>query len=303
MPSSLVLHAAAAPLVAVVVVDQEARDEGYAIALEDLVVGDALPVDVAEGEHVAVVAPDGERHPLDVAPGEAWEISGAAGEAWMSRLGEEVRTDVIVVRGEEQAIRALADALGAEVRGDGDRTWLVGEDILFDAPWVDPEGIGELREVKLVRVDEPIPADRPSRLAAPIAAPVAVAAPTAAPVAAPSGTPLDAVATTLPTRAKVACPDRKAPPPPPPAAPPEPAAPSEPAGTQSPELDPMPYARMYLCGDGTPILLDPGGSFVHAEVAGEWYVSAPGVVHLLVGGGLWGRAAIEADRHYCRAVW
>ena len=51
------------------------------------------------------------------------------------------------------------------------------------------------------------------------------------------------------------------------------------------------------------MLLDGSGAFLHPEGNGEWYVSAPGVVRLLVDGAAWRRAAIEPDRRYCRAVW
>ena len=85
-------------LVAVVVVDQEARESGYALALDGFLIDDALPVDVVEGDELVLVDPAGRTEPLDVAMGEAWEITGSDGEAWMSTLEEEVRTDVIAVR-------------------------------------------------------------------------------------------------------------------------------------------------------------------------------------------------------------
>ena len=103
------------PLVAVVVVDQEARESGYALEIDGWLVDDALPVDVAEGEALQLVAPDGHTEPLDLAPGEAWEVTGPKGEAWMSLLDDEIRTDLIAVKGDARAIDALAKSLDADL--------------------------------------------------------------------------------------------------------------------------------------------------------------------------------------------
>lgn len=290
----LVSSAFADPLVAVVVVDQEARDEGYALELEDLVVEDALPVDVAAGESVRIVDPDGGRHPLDVAPGEAWVVSGPRGEAWMSRLGDEVRTDVLLVRGEEAAVRGMAAALHAEVRPSEDGYWLTRRDILFDAPWVEADGLSRLDEVAFVRVDaeEPPAVARPVAPAAaalPAASALAVTRPTAA-AAVPSpasSAPTSSAPTAAPVEAAVAVAE----------------APPAPVERKLPVLDPDPYIGSYLCGDGSPLVLGWTGSFAAPSGSGDWYVSAPGVVRLVARNGAVERAAIEIDRHYCRAVW
>ncbi|MFT5459567.1 MAG: hypothetical protein ACI9K2_006082, partial [Myxococcota bacterium] len=161
----LAVVAQAQPRVAVVVVDEGARQEGYTLQLDDWVADDALPVDVAEGETVVLVSPDGSLDPLDVAPGEVWEITGQSGEAWMSLLDEEVRADVILVRGPVSAIRALARSLDAEIVVDDGKVWLSGPDILLAAPWVEDPLAREVRALELVRV-EPDDAD-PTRDAPP----------------------------------------------------------------------------------------------------------------------------------------
>jgi hypothetical protein len=298
--------ASADPLVAVVVIDQEARDQGYAVELEDLVLDDALPIDVAEGEQVRIVDPDGGRHPLDVAPGEAWEVVGPDGEAWMSKLGEDVRTDVLVVRGDEAAIRALASELGARIRVEDGRTLLVGHDVLFAAPWVRSAAVDRVEEVGFVRVhpetarEDDLPTtgrpSAPRRM-------VASAAPTARTVAPPSVVSTAVVAAAATPKA------------------PAPTVASTVSGSAGREevvgeevvsqvpaaasasLDPGPYVGMYFCGDGTPIALDGAGHFASPHGSGEWFVSAPGVVRLQVNGAPLGRVAIEPDRHYCHAVW
>lgn len=66
----LLAVANAQPLVAIVVVDQEARESGYTLQLDGWLVEDALPVDVAEGELISLVDPDGRIEPLDLVPGE-----------------------------------------------------------------------------------------------------------------------------------------------------------------------------------------------------------------------------------------
>jgi hypothetical protein len=298
--------ALADPLVAVVVIDQAARDEGYALELEDLLIEDALPLDVGEGERVRIVDPDGGRHELDVAPGEAWEVSGPRGEAWMSRLGEEVRTDLLVVRGDPEAVEALARALGAEVVASPERTLLVREGILFDAPWAEVDGLDRLDEVGLVRVEDAAPARpaSPATLAVRPPSPVAIAPPSLAAAIAPEKAEprVEALPTGL-ARPRVE-------------APPEAPAEEEPVveepvaeepvpellAVEEDPLDPVPYLGVWMCGDGTGLVLSAGG-FTSPDAKGTWYVSSPGVVRLLVRGAVWGRAAIETDRHYCRAVW
>jgi hypothetical protein len=282
----LVLAAQAAPLVAVVVVDRAARDEGYALALEDVLVDDALPIEVGAGELVQIVDPDGGRHDLDVAAGEAWEVSGARGEAFMSRIGEDIRSDVVRIDGDRAAVRAIAAELGAEVLEAGGQTWLVRSDLLFDVPWVESDRIDE---IALVRADAVLPtrptrATRPGRPAPPPstrAVPPVVDAVVATPVApAPSAAPAAAApVTSVP-----------------------PVAPGAPPVRQRQGLDPEPYLGLYLCGNTT-LYLAGGGAFAGAGRVGTWDVSAPGVVHLFADGGAVARAAIEVDRHFCRAIW
>jgi hypothetical protein len=89
----------------------------------------------------------------------------------------------------------------------------------------------------------------------------------------------------------------------PPVAPAAPAAPAAATRAPKPTLDPDDYVGLYLCADGAGLVLDPSGLFAHPKARGEWYVSAPGVVRLTVNGQWWGRAAIETEHHWCRAVW
>lgn len=284
---------AADPLVAVVVIDQAAREEGFALELEDLILEDALPVDVAPGEHVRIVDPDGARHELDVAPGEAWEITGPDAEAWMSRIGEDVRSDVLVVKGDPIAVRALATALKAEVVREDGQTLLVRDGILFAAPWVVADDLDLIDEVSLRRAHTARPAvDRtPTRrpLAAAPARPLAVVSATPA---APIVPVLSAVpsATTPVAKAKPAT---------------SVAALAERSGRRATAvtLAREPYFGAWLCGDGRVAFLA-GNQFSAAGVEGTWVVSAPHVIRLYVGGQSWGRIAFsDAATPSCVAVW
>lgn len=295
------LSAFADPRVAIVVVDEEARDHGFRLALEGTVVDDALPVDVEDGEHVHVVDPDGARHELDVAPGEAWEVAGPKGEAWMAQIGADVRSDVVLVRGDAAVIAALAEELGADLHTVGADHWLVRDEVLFDVPWAETEGLERLKGVGLVRADAEVPpaptSDLPTlrtTLPRPAvrAAPVAVVAPAAVvavqPPAAPAPVTPPKVAEEPRSEASVVAEDGGR----------EPAA-----EVRRVEMDPARYVGLYLCGDETVLRLSPGGSFAGGGKSGQWYVSSPGVVRLTRGGADVGRAAIEVDRHFCRDVW
>lgn len=297
----LLLSAAQAqPLVAIVVVDQEAREQGYTLEIDGWVVEDALPVDVAEGEQVVLVEPDGRTEPLDVAAGEAWEIVGAKGEAWMSQLDKEVRTDLIAVRGTLESVEALAESLDAQILEEDGLIWLSRKDILFDAPWVEDAEAAAVDEVSLVRVDEP-EEPTPDR-ADPVATrPVGVRGPTVDPVAtAVAATPIapsvDLVAT-VPEPEGVAEPDVE----------PEADVPEKLALGAVDAVDDdalrANYAGLYLCRDDV-LWLDPAGTYSLRGVAGVWTVQSPGVVRMLTAEGeVLFRAAIQPNSTTCRAVW
>ncbi len=301
---AIVTLAHAQPLVAVVVVDEEAREHGYVLELDGWLVDDALPIDVVEGDVVQLVGPDGAAHPLDVAAGEAWEITGPQGEAWMSALQEDVRTDLIAVRGDRASVDALATTLGAEVLVRDGVTYLSGRDVLLDAPWVDDPVAQRVREVRLVRVDEASVAKQPVRSRAALARPAShrgVVGTKPAPVAAPAPV-LETVApvkAAAPSVAEVAAPT-----PPVDEVPPRPSAESSIASDLSRvEHDRERYAGLYLCR-GTPLLLHPAGVYLLGEHQGSWHVGAPGVVRLQgPEGELWYRAAVEPDRAFCRELW
>ncbi len=286
MLALLTLVAQAQPLVAVVVIDQEARDEGYALQLDGWLVEDALPVDVEAGEEVALVDPDGRVEPLGVAVGEAWEVTGPRGEAWMSRLGDDVRTDMIAVRGDTRGIERLADELGADVVHRGGVTYLTGPELLFDVPWASRvERIDEVRYVRaddLVEVRDAPTRPRVPRRAAVAAAPIAIPAPVAAP--APRAAPAVVAARVVPP------------------------APVTTATTAAREAEDRlevvreRYAGTYLCRDVV-LALHASGVYQVAGDQGSWTVGAPGVIRMYgPNGELWYRAAFDEARH-CRDVW
>lgn len=301
-------------LVAVVVVDQEARESGYALALDGFLIDDALPVDVVEGDELVLVDPAGRTEPLDVAMGEAWEITGSDGEAWMSTLEEEVRTDVIAVRAPYRTVKRLAEALSAEIQVVDGVTYVAAPEVLYDLPWVEGVASRRLEEVRYVRVDELVE-EAPSRTrdlrpaaSRPAAALVAVGAPSA-PLPAPEGR---VAPTRAPARSEVVphlvphlAPDLPAPPAPvavvAEVAPP-PASVPDPPGDAAMEAH-LAYAGLYLCRDQQ-LLLHPAGFYRFAGQTGEWTVGAPGVARLQgPDGELWYRAAVEPERGFCREVW
>lgn len=288
----------AQPMVAIVVVDQEARESGYALEIDGFVVDEALPLDVAEGERLQIIEPDGRAEPLHVAPGEAWEVVGPDGEAWMSELDNEVRTDVLLVRGEAESIAALAETLDAELIVDGDRTWLAGKDVLLDAPWVDNADGLQLDEVTLVRVDD----EAPVRLTTPAGAadkPIrrrAKAQPAIASRSAAAGS--EAKPESSDSADRSSSPDGS------------PDDEAVEAALRESSLDfgadhavRGNYAGLHLCADDM-LWLHPAGVYSLRGVTGTWSVGAPGVVrmHTDMGEVLF-RAAIDPQTGFCRDVW
>ncbi len=305
--SALVSTASADPLVAVVVVDQEAREEGYVLEIDGWLIEDALPIDVAEGESLELIDPSGHVEPLDVRPGEAWEVTGPRGEAWMSLLDDEIRTDLIAVKGSVESVDALAEALDADILLAEGTVYLKARDVLLDAAWVEDELALQIDQVELVRVrkadkgDEdgklpsaarPRPARRTASIAAstwtrPVAAPVSVAEPVNAPVETEvSG-----------GSAAAGAPDTSA----------EPVAPApevdeavEPARAVG-EAAYLAYAGDYQCRNET-LWLNAGGTWVFRGVSGTWRMVSPGVVRMESWAGeLWWRAGIQEG--HCRDVW
>jgi hypothetical protein len=302
--SAILSTASAEPLVAVVVVDEEAREEGYALEIDGWLVEDALPVDVAEGEVLELVDPDGRVEPLDVQPGEAWEVTGPKGEAWMSLLDDEIRTDLIAVKGSPKSVDALAAALDADIVLADGTVYLKARDVLLDAAWVEDELALQIDEVELVRVrkaeepeasDTPTPASTPSRSihrAAAAAAAIGVR-PAARPVAEAPASKTPAVSGTSTVDAPEA---------------PVAAAPTvddvEPFSRDPRavgEAAYLAYAGDYQCRNET-LWLNAGGSWVFRGVSGSWRMVSPGVVRMESWTGeLWWRAGIQ-DGH-CRDVW
>ena len=292
------------PVVAIVVVDEEAREQGFALQLDGWMVEDALPIDVVEGETVHLVDEDGHTELLDVVAGEAWEITGGKGEAWMSVIGEDVRSDLVAIVGEAEAVVDLATDLGVEVFREGNRYYLKGEGVLFDVPWTEARLASTIREVGLVGTDEVLENERDAgavvRPSGTHAGPRYVPARprptsrtrTAGPTVLPR--PLAEVAPLASTPA----PDAPAPQ----AEEPEPEVPRLDPTTQV-TLDPEAYAGQYRCRNEM-MWLHPAGVFAFRGVTGSWMVSAPGVVRLFDHEGrLVAKAAIEPDRNFCREAW
>jgi len=136
-PLLLAFLAADAPP-AIVVVDAEARAEGWVLEISGVVLEDALPVDVDvdEGERVHVLGPGAVDEVLSPHAGEVWEVQGAQGELVLWLVNEDVHADVVKVNGTKDAVTALAEEVGAEVVWEHETAWLAREDILFDLPWV-----------------------------------------------------------------------------------------------------------------------------------------------------------------------
>lgn len=293
---SLVGSALAQPVVAVVVVDEEARHAGYALEIGGFVVDDALPIDVKDGELLHLLGPKGEVEALDVAAGEAWEITGPDGEAWMAVLDDDVRTDRIVVRGSDEAIANLAVELGAELVTEGDTVWLAGEGILFAAARVDGTLRAEVDGISLVPSDRKADAEPTPDGAKPVGrlprvnerrpvqhAPVAVPAEgVESPRAVPAlEAPLrDAVRPARPTRAGAAEDDFA----------------KQAAIAQQ-------FAGTYLCRTQV-LTLNAGGVFTLNGAQGRWRPGAPGVVRLeTFEGELVYRASILPETRFCREIW
>lgn len=288
----LLAAAQAQPLVAIVVVDEEAREQGYTLEVDGWVVEDALPVDVAEGEHLVLVEPGGRSEPLDVAPGEAWEIAGPKGEAWMSQLDKEIRTDLIAVRGSVESVSALAESLDATILEEDGLIWLAGKDILFDAPWVEDERAAKVDAVGFVRVDEAgeepirttegsvasVPARPVIRRVAATPDPVATAVAPPAPIATPVSEPVVEVGEG-PTELILTAVD---------------------ADQDDVRAN---YAGLFLCRDDV-LWLDAAGTYSFRGVTGVWTVQAPGVVRMLTPTDeVLFRAAIRPNSTFCRDVW
>ncbi len=297
----------AEPVVAIVVVDEAAREQGFALQLDGWLVEDALPVDVQEGETLHLVDADGRRELLDVAAGEAWEISGEGGEAWMSVLGEDVRTDLVAVVGDAEAVIDLATDLGVDVFREGQRYYLKGDGVLFDVPWTRARLASTIREVGLVGTDEVLTNERSAH--PPVRPEGAHDLPRyvpARPVVASRTHLAGPTVTTLPRPLAEVAPVAAPEPAPVPAREvqeePQPAVALVDSG-RTVSLDGEAYAGQYRCRDEM-LWLHPAGVFAFRGVTGTWTVSAPGVVRMYDHEGqLLAKAAIEADRHFCREAW
>ncbi len=295
--------AQADPVVAIVAIDEAAREQGYALQLDGWMVEDALPIDVVEGETVHLVDADGRKELLDVAAGEAWEVSGHAGDAWMSVLGEDVRTDLVAIVGDPAAVVDLATDLGVDVFREGQRYYLKGDDVLFAVPWTKARLASTIREVGLVGTDEVL--EHETRASPPLRPADAHALPRFVPAAPPARTGRSAIPRPLAEVAPLASLGALPSAAPPPRHPDLPqAVPTErPHADPNVSLDPEAYAGRYRCRNEL-MWLHPAGVFSFRGTTGTWRVSAPGVVRMYDHEGqLLARAAVEPERGFCREAW
>ncbi|MEZ4323239.1 MAG: hypothetical protein R3F61_37590 [Myxococcota bacterium] len=285
------------PVVAVVLVDREARDSGYALEIDGWLVDDALPVDVAKGEVLKLVDPEGNAEALDLAPGEAWLVTGSKGEAWMSLLDEEVRTDLIAVRGDDAAIDALATALDARVVEHEGSIYLSAEDILLHAGWVEDDQARRLDEVGFVTVQDAPPTRTPIRRVPAglitrrtAETPERVKVSGVLPASAPAAVPSQSEAVT-PAPVDVPTPEQ--------AQAAERTSEAEALMERSRER----YAGVHLCQDDV-IWLGASGVWGARGANGQWFESSPGVVRLeSFDGELWWKAAFRGEKPRCQALW
>lgn len=280
------------PMVAVVVVDREARDQGYAIQIDGWLVEDALPVSVAQGEVLQLVDPDGRPETMQVEPGEAWEVTGPEGETWMALLDDEIRSDLLVVSGPRTAIDSLARDLGATVFEEDGKIFLSGENILLESGWVHDEKALRVEQVSFVKVRAKV-AERPQ---------VPLAARSSATVLEPA-TRTEVPPASAPSTAEG------------PAAQAEPA--SEPSRTKRARREQkvtedfpsdaelaayQRFAGIHVCNNEL-LGLRRDGTYQFRGEAGSWSMIGNRVARLHGANGavLW-RAGFNADRH-CVAVW
>jgi hypothetical protein len=282
--------ASAQPVVAVVLVDREAREAGYALEIDGFVVDDALPVGVAPGEVLHLLDPHGDPEPLDVTPGEAWEITGKHGEAWMSMLGEDVRTDRFVVKGDPRDLEELAAELDGTLVTEGDVVYLAGKGVLLAAARVDSALGLRVDEVGFAKGSD---APEPSSIA--VSRPSStLPASSGVPSSSTPVRPVVPPAVTAGSNAAIAAA--------------EPRDDSRRARRQADaereahEAALRRYAGVHLCGNAV-LSLHPAGVFALNGSQGNWRVSAPGVIRLeSFSGDLLYRAAFSEPR-FCRAVW
>ncbi|MCB9695082.1 MAG: hypothetical protein H6736_25030 [Alphaproteobacteria bacterium] len=284
------LAAFAAPeATAVVLVQREARDEGFALELDGWIADDALP-HVIEGS-VVLLGPDG-REPLDVRPGEVWTVEGASGTPWMARLHEEVDPDRLILRGDLAALREIAVLLDARITVQADESALIERPgVLLDVGWLADEEEGRaVEDVELVR-------GRPTREEAVLRAHLPAARPSQADRERRFA---DALLARLSradeashaAAAALSTPEVTAPP-----------TPSTVPDDEALEAARRRYAGRHLCGE-TFVVLHPSGAFAGAGYRGTWTPVQDGLIR--VSSGDLERAFLvtfHPGTRSCRAVW
>ena len=111
------------------VVDQQARDAGFAIEAAGTVSDAKLPLAFDASQRVSLVGPDTEES-LEADPGELVYVHGENAEVTRLVIGQDVDADRVWVEGSREAADELALRLGGALRLDGDRWQLAAPDAL-----------------------------------------------------------------------------------------------------------------------------------------------------------------------------
>lgn len=101
-------------------VDEEARAAGISVEVSGQAHEGVAPVPVPEGAEARVVRPSG-TEPVEVPPGELVRVRGEDG--WLERT--DAPRDSILVSGDEAAVGAMAEMIGARVSRGPDGRYLV----------------------------------------------------------------------------------------------------------------------------------------------------------------------------------
>jgi hypothetical protein len=136
-----------------ILLDQEARAARVEVEVDGRPFGGALPIEVQAGGEVLLVTPV-ERRRLAIAPATLYEARGWPVAVVPSRLGEDVRTDLVDVDGPAARVRDLGSALGAGTPEPWVGHWrLQGADVLVRLAWM-----GDLPDISAVAA---IPTETP----------------------------------------------------------------------------------------------------------------------------------------------
>ena len=149
-----------------VVVDQQARSEGFAIESGGMVSDATLPLAFDATRGASLVGPNTEE-PLTADPGELVFVHGEDATVRRFVIGQDIHTDRVRVDGSREAADELARRLGGELTDDGGRWRLVAPDALVESAGESaPPGLLGLEPVAIDDTTAPGPweqTDTPSR--------------------------------------------------------------------------------------------------------------------------------------------